>query len=190
MISANEINALLEDYLNSASGKSFLKKQGVSVKIYDEVTLLKIAEDLKNEIINEFLRITKHASELSAKNYFSGVYVDISKKHNTKQAIINFIDTSLYRPSLYAPPSNKHPNGGFTGEGIRDIFALISNGTTYNTSRPAGYWTYNDQGSYGTNGAFAHALNPRKGKPFITNIIKKFETANPGLKITYPSEWR
>ena len=53
MISANEINTLLEDYLKSPDGKDFLKKQGVSINFYDAEQLRQIAEHLKNDIINE-----------------------------------------------------------------------------------------------------------------------------------------
>ena len=44
MISANEINALLEDYLKSSDGQDFLKKQGISISFYDEEQLRQIAE--------------------------------------------------------------------------------------------------------------------------------------------------
>ena len=43
MISANEINALLEDYLKSSDGQDFLKKQGISISYYDESLMIHIA---------------------------------------------------------------------------------------------------------------------------------------------------
>ena len=72
MISANEINALLEDYLKSSDGQDFLKKQGISISFYDESQLIHIANNIKNDIINEFLRITNHASLVDAQDYFGG----------------------------------------------------------------------------------------------------------------------
>ena len=50
MISANEINALLEDYLKSSDGQDFLKKQGISISFYDESQLIHIANNIKNDI--------------------------------------------------------------------------------------------------------------------------------------------
>ena len=122
MISANEINALLENYLKSNDGKDFLNKQGISISFYDEEQLRQIAEHLKNDIINEFLRITNHASLIDAQDYFGGAHVKVGKVSHTKngdKVNINFSDHSLYRPSLVGR------NGKPTGEGINDIFALI-----------------------------------------------------------------
>lgn len=187
MISANEINALLEDYLKSSDGQDFLKKQGVSINFYDEEQLRQIAEHLKNDIINEFLRITNHASLIDAQDYFGGAHVKVGKVSHTKngdKVNINFSDHALYRPSLVGR------NGKPTGEGINDIFALITNGTN-KQSRVYGYWTYYSEGmGYGAEETWTRAWLPRRGKPFIEAIIRHYEAANPGLKITYPPNWR
>ena len=105
MISANEINALLEDYLKSSDGQDFLKRQGISINFYDESQLIHIANNIKNDIINEFLRITNHASLVDAQDYFGGTYVKVGKVRHTKngdKVNINFSDHALYRPSLVA----------------------------------------------------------------------------------------
>ena len=188
MISANEINALLEDYLKSKDGQDFLKKQGISISFYNEEQLRQIAEHLKNDIINEFLRITNHASLVDAQDYFGGAYVKVGKVSHTKngdKVNINFSDHALYRPSLVGR------NGKPTGSGVNDIFALITNGTS-KQARVYGYWTYYDDVSEGYTGdeGWTRAWLPRRGKPFIEAIIKHYEAANPGLKITYPPNWR
>lgn len=194
MISANEINVLLEDYLKSSDGQDFLKKQGVSINFYDETQLIHIANNIKNDIINEFLRITSHASEVDAKEYFMGTNVNVGKVRHNKdgdKVVINFSDFSLYRPSLWARPSEKYPTAGYTGGGVKDIFALISGGAS-GSSKARGYWTYYDGDTKGYTGDefFTRALLPRRGKPFIEAIIKHYEAVNPGLKITYPPNWR
>lgn len=188
MISANEINALLEDYLKSSDGQDFLKKQGISISFYDESQLIHIANNIKNDIINEFLRITNHASLVDAQDYFGGAHVKVGKVRHTKngdKVNINFSDHALYRPSLVAR------NGKPTGEGINDIFALITNGTS-KQARVYGYWTYYDDGSKGYTGdeGWTRAWLPRQPKPFIEAIIKHYEAVNPGLKIEYPPSWR
>ena len=187
MISANEINALLKDYLKSSDGQDFLKKQGVSISFYNEEQLRQIAEHLKNDIINEFLRITHHASLIDAQDYFGGAHVKVGKVSHTKngdKVNINFSDHSLYRPSLVGR------NGKPTGGGVNDIFALITNGTN-KQARVYGYWTYYSEGmGYGAEETWTRAWLPRRGKPFIEAIIKHYEAANPGLKITYPPNWR
>lgn len=194
MISANEINTLLEDYLKSSDGRDFLKKQGVSISFYNEEQLRQIAEHLKNDIINEFLRITNHASEVNAKEYFMGTNVKVGKVRHNKdgdKVVINFSDFSLYRPSLWASSSEKYPTAGYTGSGVKDIFALITNGTS-KSGNVYGYWSYYDTGEkqYVGNEGWTRAWLPRRGKPFIEAIIKHYEAAYPGLKITYPPNWR
>jgi len=194
MISANEINTLLEDYLKSSDGRDYLKKQGVSISFYNEEQLRQIAEHLKNDIINEFLRITNHASLIDAQDYFSSARVKVGKVSHTKngdKVNINFSDHSLYRPSLWAMTSKKHSSAGYTGSGVKDIFALITNGTS-KSGDVYGYWTYYDNGTQGYTGDtnWTRAWLPRRGKPFIEAIIKHYEAANPGLKITYPPSWR
>ncbi len=194
MISANEINALLKDYLKSTDGQGFLKKQGISISFYDETQLIHIANNIKNDIINEFLRITNHASEVDAKEYFMGTNVNVGKVRHNKdgdKVVIKFSDFSLYRPSLWARPSEKYPTAGYTGGGVKDIFALITNGTSA-TGNVYGYWSYYDTDAkqYVGNEGWTRAWLPRRGKPFIEAIIKHYEAANPGLKITYPPNWR
>ena len=149
--------------------------------------LIHIANNIKNDIINEFLRITNHASLVDAQDYFGGTYVKIGKVSHTKngdKVNINFSDHSLYRPSLVAR------NGKPTGEGINDIFALITNGTS-KQARVYGYWTYYSEGmGYGAEENWTRAWLPRQPKPFIEAIIKHYEAAYPGLKISYPLNWR
>lgn len=187
MISANEINALLEDYFKSSDGQNFLKKQEISISFYNEEQLRQIAEHLKNDIINEFLRITNHASLVDAQDYFGSAHVKVGKVSHTKngdKVNINFSDHALYRPSLGGR------NGKSTGGGVNDIFALITNGTS-KQARVYGYWTYYSEGmGYSAEETWTRAWLPRRGKPFIEAIIKHCEAANPGLKITYPPNWR
>jgi len=188
MISANEINALLKDYLKSSDGQDFLKKQGISINFYDEEQLRQIAEHLKNDIINEFLRITSHASLVDAQDYFNDTKVKIGKLQHLKsgdKVNISFSSKALFRPSLM------NRNGQPTGSGINDIFALITNGTTKKTNL-YGYWTYYDDWakSFTLETNWTRAWLPRQAKPFIEQIIKQYEAAYPGLKITYPPEWR
>lgn len=187
MISANEINSILEDYLKSNDGQSFLKKQGISVNFYDETQLKHIAENIKNDIINKFLEITNHASVIDAEDYFGSAYVKVGKVRQTKDGYkvnINFSEHALYRPSLIGR------NGKSTGSGVDDIFALITNGTS-KQGKVYGYWTYYSKGmGYGAQENWTRAWLPRHPKPFIEAIIKKYEAVNPGLKITYPPSWR
>ncbi len=187
MISANDINAILENYLKSKDGQDFLKKQGISISFHNEEQLRQIAEHLKNDIINEFLRITNHASLVDAQDYFGSAYVKVGKVSHTKsgdKVNINFSDHALYRPSLVGR------NGKPTGSGVDDIFALITNGTN-KQARVYGNWTYYSEGlGYGAETTWTRAWLPRRAKPFIEAIIKHYEAANPGLKITYPPSWR
>ena len=84
----------------------------------------------------------------------------------------------------------KDAAGKPTGEGINDIFALITNGTG-KQARVYGYWTYYSEGmGYGAEETWTRAWLPRRGKPFIEAIIKHYEAVNPGLKIEYPPNWR
>ena len=182
MISANEINTNLEGYLKSANGQDFLKKQGVSINYYDETQLKYIAENLKNDMINKFLKITNHASVVDAQDYFGSSCVRVRKVRHKKggdQVEMNFSDHALYRLSL------ADYNGKSTGRDSADIFAFITNGTG-KQGNVYGYWTYDSKGmGYG-----AEETWTRHPKPFIESIIKHYKAVNPGLTITHPTSWR
>jgi len=187
MVSANEINVILENYLKSQDGQTFLKEQGLSVYFYNDNQLIHIAENIKNDIINEFLKITNHASLIDAQDYFKGSYVKVGKVRQLQDGYkvnIIFSDHALYRPSLIGR------GGKSTGNGVDDIFALITNGTD-RQGKVFGYWTYYSEGmGYGGEELWTRAWLPRRPKPFIEAIIKHYEAVNPGLTISYPPSWR
>lgn len=188
MISANEISLILKQYLNTSDGQALLKANGVNTSLYDEVKLLQIAEEIKEEIINTFLSITNHASLVDAQDYFGSSYVKVGKVRHLKasdKVSISFSSHALYRPSLIGR------NGKPTGEGINDIFALITNGTG-KQAKVYGYWTYYDDVSEGYTGdeGWTRAWLPRIGKPFIQKIISKYESLYPGIEIDCPPEWQ
>lgn len=194
MISANEVNLILRQYLSTSDGQALLKTNGINVSFYDEVKLLQIAEEIKDEIINTFLSITNHASLVDAQDYFGSSYVKIGKVRHLKasdRVSISFSSHALYRPSLWAMTSKEHSSAGYTGSGVKDIFALITNGTS-KSGNVYGYWTYYDSGTQGYTGDtnWTRAWLPRIGKPFIQKIINKYESLYPGIKINCPTEWQ
>ena len=187
MISANEVNLILRQYLNTSDGQALLKTNGINAPFYNETKLLQIAEEIKEEIINTFLSITNHASLVDAQDYFGSSYVKVGKVRHLKAAdkvSISFSSHALYRPSLIGR------NGKPTGKGINDIFALITNGTG-KQAKVYGYWTYYSEGmGYGAEETWTRAWLPRIGKPFIQNIISKYESLYPGIEIDCPPEWQ
>lgn len=185
MYSVNDINKLLQDYLGSKKGQTFLKENGVSANLYTDADLVQIAHDIKSNIINTFLGMTKHASLVDARDYFNSSHVKVSKAKafkNGNRVNIIFSDYSLFRPSLVR-------RNGQSSSGIHDIFALITNGTSYK-GNVYGYWTYSKNKSYGAKDRWTKGSLPRAPKPFISNIIKQYETQYPGLEISYPLEWK
>lgn len=194
MISANEVNSILRQYLSTSDGQALLKNNGINVSFYDEAKLLQIAEEIKDKIINTFLSITNHASLIDAQDYFGSSYVKIGKVRHLKAAdrvSISFSSHALYRPSLWAGSSEKYPTAGYTGSGVKDIFALITNGTS-KSGNVYGYWSYYDAGEkqYVGNEGWTRAWLPRIGKPFIQKIINKYESLYPGIEIDCPPEWQ
>lgn len=121
----------------------------------------------------QVITITYPPGELHRESFEKAQYVRAQHVERTK---IN----GKWKNVVVTDPGYYTGTGEHTGEGIDDIFALITTG--YSLSKPvSGYW-YNA-------GGFFHAPMHRQGTPFVPSVVAKYEAMYPGVHITYPGEW-
>ena len=95
------------------------------------------------------------------------------------------------RKKMIVSQRAKKRTGKFTGSGIDDIFALISQGyknhgsARINARGLRGLW----DGNPGGGDRITYALPQRQGTPFVPDVAAKYEMMYPGLVINYPPEW-
>lgn len=160
MVSAEYINRLLKSNISKTELREMCEENGISVG-RSESEMYDIANRLKDEIIDTFLRTTRHADADLAAEYFDSVHVNAIRKAKNYWTIdIVFPSESLFRPSLIGIGyyKDKKRRRGYVDTtsnygGIKDIFALITNGTS-TTHTYFGDWIYATDKKYATNGRF------------------------------------
>lgn len=190
MYSADDINELLKQYISSPAGKKHLKEKGVQVFAHNKKSAMRIAQMLKDDINNTFLsKITD--DDPDALDYFSPKWVSVTPININNQWTIKitYSKHALYRPSLWARKSKKYSKEGFTGSGVKDVFALFTNG--YSTSkRVFGYWSHFSQGQgYMGDSSWTASKTHRQPDSFIAQIVKDYESRYPEIKINFPRSW-
>lgn len=174
-----EIMAKLNEFVNSDSGKKFLREKG----IYNGVTAKeahRMATDLNKMLIVASMKVTKSKDSLFPVGILTSISESQSRNQNAYYVTINYDAGSFYRPSLL----NKK-GGSFIGVGAYDIVGLFTKG--YSPHRIYGWWEYKNTLVSGKVGL--------KGKDFVDKAIDKFKKKyekkykNLNITVSYPTLW-
>jgi len=199
MITENELKELVAQYLKTEDGGKDVEDAGYSFTTYTKEDIYQIAVELRDTLVNAFLSVVR---EPDAHFDMSGINIGTPTQNKDGQWVIRvlFSDASLYRPSL------DRVYGGrvyFTGVGVKDIFALFTQG--YSTKPVYGFWWSTNGGkgkpswwSYSTpdksdNGTeksyWIRSKAKREANGFINRSIAEFEKKYPLVHVEYPKEW-
>lgn len=199
-LTADDINAMLGDYIKSPEGKKYIEDSKLNVSGYSESDMTGIASKLKKSLVNAYfgqLRESRKYFDLDSIN----VGIPRQLTDGTWKLTITFAGKGLFRRSLStASPQSKYVQSNktrnkasgwtqsFTGKGVDDIWALFTQG--YWTKQVYGFW-WDSQGDSSERGEFGSikSRSVRSPNSFIANTIKIFEAQYPDLKIEFPIEW-
>lgn len=200
MLTLEDVNSILRDYIRSPDGRAALAAEGESVCSYTDAEIRQIANRLYNDIIVEYLSLVKHKHKFFDRSTVVVNPVKTDSKGNVGVSI-SFREKGLRRRSLHTTKSakgafevtgEKYLSEGskdyFTGPGVYDIIGLFVNGYTLKGRAPAGMW-WDNQDDTGETEDYVRAKRHRAGVDFITPIIRRYEAMYEGLNITYPKEW-
>jgi hypothetical protein len=103
--------------------------------------------------------------------------------------------SSDWRATTYRKGKRKltKSNTGYTGNGLRDIFAAFTSGWhaanyAYGSWQDA-YQTGFMSGRRSHNRTYIRSRKDYEGSSFIRDTVESFEAKYPGLSITIPAEW-
>lgn len=214
MYTQADVDAMIQKWINSPAGKARLKELGVG--IYTPEEMVQIGEKLKADLIGAFLHI-----QTSGLGFFDTGAVQVSSDGERKVRI-SFSPAALKRKSLmYVPKLGEswdsrktyysYKNGkrsekklsksntGYTGPGIKDVFALFTQGWhahgyvygSWEDAYQTGMHSWNENTHFSTR-KYGGTIRSRKdypGNPFVANVVNQYINAYPGLEIKYPSAW-
>ena len=181
MYSPDDINTLLNGYINSSEGKRAISQakkdafNGTSntQTLLSKTDIIKAGERLKQLLYAAIL------SSMNSKHFnINGIIVNSPTQDSDGICYlkVSFTDEALHRDSLLGEDS------GYTGEGVYDIVGLLTNG--YDTDKQVyGYWENQDK--------WVYSKKHLTAKPFITEAVDQFniEYTHMGVQVTYPKEW-
>lgn len=169
MYTRADIEAMVMDYLGTTQGQALLASHDTTA--YSLTKRAEIARSLKNDLIQGFLSICT-----SRGSFFDSGSISIQYGEDESMKII-FPAKALHRESLYY--INQDGNMQYTGEGIRDIFALFTK------DWQAKSYVY----GYDSRRRWVRSRISYPGNAFITHIVSAYEQSYPFLQITYPKAW-
>ena len=203
MLTQAHVDAIIKEWMNSSAGKQYLHDIGAG--IYTEQEMRDIAAKLRSELIFAFFSVQKTGGAV-----FDGSATAINVVGENHLSIV-FKPQALQRKSLLSP-NNKQTtyhsrnakgklvtrkltksNIGYTGNGLRDIFAAFTSGW-HAHSYVYGLWEDAYQtgvlsGNRSHSRTFIRSRKDFEGSSFIRDTVAMFEAQYPGLKITIPAEW-
>lgn len=210
MLTQADVDAIIQEWTRSPAGRAKLKEMGVG--IYTPQEMKAIANELRLAIISAFISI-QHIG--------GGFNIGATSVQQTGENTlsIQYGPAALRRESLLHSWDSKYStfrsfdkekgklvkkrtNLGHVGNGVKDVFALFTQGWHAHTY-VYGSWEDAYQGSYPGMVQRTHStlygrhysrpsIRSRKdyeGNSFIKDTCAHFEQKYPGLKITIPPEW-
>ena len=162
LISQREIMKLLKDY--KVLDDVDLSKQEFNSQLLSNV--LAIAEELRFEIAQAY------AQQVTVGNKNAMLTDVVVRTIGKNKVVIEYTDKALFRQSLARGQAK------YTGIGIDDILALLTNG--YNTNKKVcGFW----------HGKYIASKTSREPNPFISIAVNKIRQKYGDVIISYPKEW-
>ena len=212
MYTQADVDAMIQNWINSPAGKAKLKAIGVGV--YTPEEMVQIGEKLKADLIGAFIHI-----QTSGLGFFDTGAVKVSGDGESK-VTISFAPAALKRKSLLGIPrrgtserttyntykngkksTRKHSSGniGYTGPGVKDVFALFTQGWhahayvygSWEDAYQTGMHSWNENTHF-TSRKYGVSIRSRKdypGNPFVADVVNRYMSEYPGLEIKYPSAW-
>lgn len=196
MLTQAHVDAIIKEWMNSSAGKQYLHDIGAG--IYTEQEMRDIAAKLRSELIFAFFSVQKTGGAV-----FDGSATAINVVGENHLSIV-FKPQALQRKSLLSPNNKQSTyaggrkkltksNVGYTGNGLRDIFAAFTSGW-HASNYVYGSWEYAYQtgvlsGNRSHSRTFIRSRKDFEGSSFIRDTVAMFEAQYPGLKITIPAEW-
>lgn len=201
MYTEKDIMDELRKFVHSKEGQKYLADQGVSVGGYSQEEIVRISEELRQKIIDGYYNaITENRSEASQSIEEFIVGSPVKRASGSWQINLSISEKHLYRPSLHKEGSRNE----YTGEGIKDIIALITSGYKTN-GRVYGYWvdwsyTRGYERKFGTRrvhsgedmGEKSVLISNkvrREPNPFIKRIVEEFNEKYTTILVKFPAEW-
>lgn len=196
MLTKADVDAIIKEWMSSSAGKQYLHDIGAG--IYTEQEMRDIAAKLRSELIFAFFSAQKTGGAV-----FDGSATAINVVGDNHLSIV-FKPQALQRKSLLSPNNKQSTyaggrkkltksNVGYTGNGLRDIFAAFTSGWhasnyVYGSWEDA-YQTGTMVGNRSHDRTFIRSRKDFEGSSFIRDTVAMFEAQYPGLKITIPAEW-
>lgn len=193
MISQNELQGIVEEFLQSSDGKAYLVDNAVNLSGYTEEEMKHMAEELRDRIVDAYLGIV---ADPAAYFDISGIRINSPRQGETRWKLnITFSAKSLHRYSLSTNWNDKGVHqkfdkwgdeGNYTGKGVYDIFGLLTQG--YSTKPVYGFWA--DQGGEESSAhGLIRSLPFRAANDFISRTIIQFKNDYPTIGVRYPALW-
>lgn len=172
MYSQHEIKVKVDEWMNTAAAREYLRKKGYG--IYSVAEMKAAASKLQQRIMSGFKRVARVPGFLS--NEIATVSID--EKKNT--VTLTYDPGALHRDSLLRPNGSPSADGG-----VDDIFAMFTTGWHADGGYTYGIWPnarYN-------RGKVIRSCKDHEGSDFISAAVQSVEQEYIGLKINYPSAW-
>jgi hypothetical protein len=150
-------------------------------------------------IVEEYYSVIAEKREQACQSIENFVVsTPIKRADNTWSINLSISEMHLFRPSMH------HREGGYTGSGIDDIIALITNGYTTSVGF-YGYWVdwsyemgyvnkpgtrrVNKGSDVGEKSVLIPIKRHRDPEPFIDRVVHKFNIKYPSVLVKFPVEW-
>lgn len=165
MLTQSRIMELLRDYLHSAEGQKYQKRNHIEIKDKGgSKQSNREIQDVLEQIKYKFIAAVQSRIPSLSANF---VHANIIRREPGKgaYATITVDNNGLHRNSLFNVDKSSGETS-FTGEGVRDILSLFTHGYTIRSARPYGYWVQ-PSGEWWRVGA----LMDRAADPFLQNLV-------------------
>lgn len=201
-LSANDINAILKQYMESPAGQKHISKV-VQKNLLTDAQMKAAAQDLRNRIIRAYLAEIRNGQA----KYFDMSTIDIkvmpTRKNGKVSIQIVFKGEGLWRDSLFAVSQSRAADSGYlnrfgsqsgrdqgyyTGRGVYDIIGLFTQG--YDTVPVYGNWVdprTKREASWARGNI--KSLSHREGSDFVRKAVEQFMKDYPYIDVTYPDLW-
>lgn len=201
-LSANDINAILKQYMESPAGQKHISKV-VQKNLLTDAQMKAAAQDLRNRIIKAYLAEIRNGQA----KYFDMSTIDIkvmpARKNGKVPIQIVFKGEGLWRDSLLVTKqgdaegnaylnryghSYEGSNAYYTGRGVYDIIGLFTQG--YDTVPVYGNWVdpkTKREASWARGNI--KSLSHREGSDFVRKAVEQFMKDYPYIEVTYPDLW-
>ena len=172
MYSQHEIRVKVDQWMNTAAAREYLRKKGYG--IYSVAEMKAAASKLQSRIMSGYKRVAR------SPGFSSNEIASTSIDTKTNTVTLTYDMGALHRDSLLRRDGSPSEDGG-----VDDVYAMFTTGWHAKGGYTYGIWPnarYN-------RGKVIRSCKDHGGSDFISAAVHSVEQEYIGLKINYPSAW-